>query len=87
MTELLKALNKKGYDYDSKEKKMISKKNKSSSDDDFKCYNCGDLSYMKRDCPKPRKSSAMKGKPRRKFSNKWKSFKSTVTTGLFKIPA
>ena len=66
----------KGYDYDPKEKKMVSKKNKSSSDK-FKCYNYVDLGHMKRDFPEPKKkSNFVKGRPRRKFGNKWKSFQS-----------
>ena len=36
-TKLLKALNKKGYDYNPREKKMVTKKNKSTSND-IKCY-------------------------------------------------
>ena len=48
-TKLLKALNKKRYDYDLKKKKMVTKKNKSTFND-IKCYNCGDVGQMKREC-------------------------------------
>jgi cell division protein FtsB len=72
---LLKTLSMKGFEFDPCEKKFMSKKGKSSSNE-FVCFNCRDPGHIARDCPK-KKNSNTKGFPRKKEGGKWKTFKTT----------